>query len=85
MEHLRISSIHVHMNRIVFRDLPAVARVERLLELHARDRLLDDDVEELPHLIDDASTELFGITRRDTFHWALPDPLRARFGRELSA
>ena len=81
MEHLRISSIHVPMNRIVFRDLPAVARVERLLALHASDRLLDDEVDELPHLIDDASRELFGITQRDTFHWALPDSLRAQHGR----
>ena len=81
MEHLRISSIHVHMNRIVFRDLPAVARVERLLELHARDRLLDDELEELSHLVDDASIELFGITRRDTFYWALPEQVRAKYGR----
>ena len=81
MEHLRISSIDVHMNRIVFRDLPAVAKVEPLLDLHARDRLLDDELEELPHLIDDASIELFGITRRDTFYWALPDQVRAKFGR----
>ena len=69
------------MTRIVFRDLPAVSTVERQLQLHARDRLLDDDVEELPHLIDDASVELFGITRRDTFHWALPDPLRGKYSR----
>ena len=69
------------MNRIVFRELPAVASVERLLVLHAGDRLLDDEVEELPHLIDEASLELFGISRRDTFHWALPDPLRAQYGR----
>ena len=81
MEHLRISSIHVHMNRIIFRDLPAVAKVERLLELHARDRLLDDELEELPHLIDDASIELFGITRRDTFYWALPEQVRAKYRR----
>ena len=70
------------MTRIVFRDLPAVSSVERQLHLHARDCLLDDDVEELPHLIDDASVALFGITRRDTLHWALPDPVRARFGRD---
>ena len=69
------------MTRIIFRDLPAVAVVERQLHLHASDRLLDDDVEELPHLIDDASVELFGITRRDTFHWALPDPLRGKYSR----
>ena len=55
MEHLRISSIHIHMNRIVFRDLPAVANVERQLHLHARDLLLDDELEELPHVVDDAS------------------------------
>jgi hypothetical protein len=70
------------MTRIVFRELPAVSEVERQLHLHARDRLLDDDIEELPHLIDDASVELFGITHRDTLHWALPDPVRARFARD---
>ena len=81
MEHLRISSIHKAMNRIVFRDLPTVSEVERQLGLHARDRLLDDEVEELPHLIDDASRQLFGITQRDTFYWALPEQARAKFGR----
>ena len=69
------------MTAIVFRRLPPVAEVERQLELHARDRLLDDEIEELPHLIDDASRTLFGITRQDTFYWALPEPVRRRFGR----
>jgi hypothetical protein len=81
MEHLRISSIQAHMNRILFRDLPAVSEVERQLGLRARDRLLDDDIEELPHLIDDASWELFGITQRDTFYWALPEQVRMKYGR----
>jgi hypothetical protein len=69
------------MTQIVFRELPAVAEVERQLHLQFRDCLLDDEIEELPHLIDDASVRLFGITRRDTFYWALPSPVRARFGR----
>jgi hypothetical protein len=69
------------MTRIVFRQLPTVAEVERQLSRHARDRLLDDELEELPHLIDDASIELFGITRRDTFYWALPEQVRAEYGR----
>ncbi len=69
------------MARIVFRQLPAVAEVERQLALHARDRLLDDEIEELPLLIDDASLQLFGITQRDTFYWALPDPVRVQFTR----
>jgi hypothetical protein len=69
------------MTRIVFRHLPAVATVERQLELQASDRLLDDELEELPHLIDEASLELFNITWRDTFYWALPDPVRDRYGR----
>ena len=69
------------MTRIVFRDLPAVSAVERQLELHARDRLLDDDIEELPHLVDDASLALFGITQRDTFYWALPGSVRVQFSR----
>src|SRR5690349_7032655 len=70
------------MTRIVFRNLPAVSLVERQLEFLARDRLLDDEVEELPHLIDDASVKLFGITQRDTFYWALPEPVTARYGRD---
>jgi hypothetical protein len=69
------------MTPIVFRHLPAVAAVERQLELQFRDRLLDDELEELPHLIDDASVQLFGIRQRDTFYWALPDAVRARYGR----
>lgn len=69
------------MARIIFRELAPVAAVERQLALHARDLLLDDELEELPHLIDDASVQLFGITQRDTFYWALPDPLRARHSR----
>lgn len=69
------------MTRIIFRDLPVVSTVERQLHLHARDRLLDDDVEELPHLVDDASVDLFGITRRDTLYWAVPDAVRAQYGR----
>ena len=69
------------MAPIVFRHLPPVAAVERQLELQFRDRLLDDEIEELPHLIDDASIELFGITSQDTFYWALPEAVRARYGR----
>jgi hypothetical protein len=69
------------MTRIIFRDLAPVSEVERQLQLCVRDRLLDDDIEELPHLIDDASAQLFGITQRDTFYWALPDPVRAQYRR----
>ena len=69
------------MTQIVFRHLPGISAIERQLDLHARDRLLDDDVEELPHLVDDASVGLFGITRRDTFYWALPEPVRGQYGR----
>jgi hypothetical protein len=65
----------------IFRSHPAVAAVERQLDLQFHDRLLDDELEELPHLIDDASVELFGITRRDTLYWALPHPVRAKFSR----
>ena len=68
------------MTPIVFRHLPAVAAVERQLDLQFRGRLLDDELEELPHLIDDASVQLFGITSQDTFYWALPDAVRARYG-----
>ena len=69
------------MAPIVFRDLPGVFAVEQQLDLQFRDRLLDDELEELPHLIDRTSVALFGITARDTFYWALPDPVRARYDR----
>ena len=69
------------MNPIVFRDLPAVAAVERQLELQARDRLLDDELEELPILIDEASLALFGIRQSDTYYDRLPERVRAQFGR----
>ena len=69
------------MTPIVFRHLPAVAEVERQLDLQFRDRLLDDELEELPHLIDDASLQLFGITQRDTFYWALPGAVREKYDR----
>jgi len=69
------------MNPIVFRHLPAVAEVERRLELQFRGGLLDDEIEELPLLIDEASLELFGITANDTVYPALPDAVRARYGR----
>jgi len=69
------------MTQVVFRNLRAVSTVERQLDMQFRDRLFDDEIEELPHLIDDASIELFGITQRDTFHWALPDPVRRKYSR----
>jgi hypothetical protein len=69
------------MTQILFRELPPVAEVERQLHLQFRDRLLDDELEELPHLINAASVQLFGITVQDTFYWALPGPVRARFSR----
>jgi hypothetical protein len=69
------------MTLIVFRHLPSVAAVERQLELQFRGRLLDDELEELPHLVDDASRELFGITANDTLYPALPERVRARYGR----
>jgi len=69
------------MPPIIFRDLPGVASVERQLALHARDRLLDDEIEELPYFIDEASLGLFGITRQDTLYWALPAPVRAQHDR----
>ena len=69
------------MTQIVFRDLPGVWTVERQLDMHFRDLLLDDEVEELPHVIDDTSVELFGITQRDTFYWALPEPVRGKYRR----
>ena len=69
------------MALIIFRELPAVAGIERQLELYARDRLHDDEIEELPHLIDAASIALFGITYSDTYYHALPEAVRGRYDR----
>jgi len=59
------------MSLIVFRHLPAVAAIEEQLRLQSRGLLAEDEAEELPHLVDDASRALFGITANDTFYPAL--------------
>jgi hypothetical protein len=69
------------MTLIVFRHLPAVAAVEDQLRLRSRGLLADEEAEELPHLIDDASRALFGITANDTLYPALPEAVRAQYGR----
>jgi hypothetical protein len=69
------------MTPIVFRHLPAVAAVEEQLRLQSYGLLPDEEFEELPHLIDDASRELFGITANDTLYPALPQAVRAKYGR----
>jgi hypothetical protein len=70
-----------HMTEIIFRLLPGVINVEQQLEMQFRGRMLDDELEELPHLIDDTSVRLFGITHRDTFYWALPNVVRRKYSR----
>jgi hypothetical protein len=65
------------MTLIVFRHLPAVAGVEEQLRLQSRGMLADEEAQRLPHLIDDASRELFGITANNTFYPALPEAVRA--------
>jgi hypothetical protein len=67
------------MTLIVFRHLPAVAAVEEQLRLQSLGLLADDEAEELPHLVDDASRELFGITANDTLYPALPEAVRAKY------
>jgi hypothetical protein len=69
------------MTLIVFRHLPAVAAVEEQLRLQSRGLLAEEEAEELPHLVDDASRELFGITANETFYPALPQPVRGRYSR----
>jgi hypothetical protein len=69
------------MTLIVFRHLPAVAAIEEQLRLQSRGLLADDEAEELPHFIDDTSRELFAITANDTFYPALPEAVRAQYGR----
>jgi len=69
------------MTLIVFRQLPAVAAVEEQLRLKSRGLLADDEADELPHLVDDASRALFGITANDTYYPALPEAVRAQYGR----
>jgi hypothetical protein len=68
------------MTLIVLRHLPVVAAIEEQLRLHSLGLLPDEEAEELPHFIDDASRELFGITANDTLYPALPEAVRARYG-----
>jgi hypothetical protein len=69
------------MTLIVFRHLPVVAELEEQLSLQSLGLLSDEEAEELSHLIDDASRELFGITANDTLYPALPEAVRDGFGR----
>jgi len=69
------------MSLIALRHLPAVAAVEEQLRLQSGGLLAQDEAEELPHLIDDASRELFGIMANDTLYPALPEPVRAKYDR----
>jgi hypothetical protein len=66
------------MTLIAFRHLPAVAAIEQQLRLQSLGLLSHDEAEELPHLIDDASRELFGITANDTLYAAVPEEVRHR-------
>jgi hypothetical protein len=68
------------MTPIVFRHLPAVAELEEQLRLQSRGLLADEESEELPHLIDDGSRELFGITANDTLY---PELTEARGSRRF--
>ena len=69
------------MTLIVFRHLAAVAALEEQLRLQSLGLLTEEEAEELPHLVDDVSRELFGITANDTFYPTLPEAVRARYGR----
>ena len=69
------------MSLIVLRHLPAVAAVEEQLRLQSLGLLAHEEAEELPHLIDDASRALFGITANDTFYPALPEAVRVGYSR----
>ena len=69
------------MTLIAFRHLPAVAALEEQLRLQSLGLLPDEEAEELSHLIDDASRELFGITANDTLYASLPEAVRAQYDR----
>jgi hypothetical protein len=69
------------MTLFAFRHLRAVAALEEQLRLQSLGLLSDEEAGELPYLIDDASRELFGITANDTVYAALPEAVRARYGR----
>lgn len=58
--------------RIIFRDLPGIAEIERqYLEL-LDNRLMADEIADLKRAMDDKSLQLFGITEEDTDFWQLP-------------
>ena len=69
------------MTLIAFRHLPAVAALEENLRLQSLGLLPDEEADELPHLVDDASRGLFGITANDTLYAVLPEAVRAKYDR----
>ena len=69
------------MSLILFRRLPSVAAIEEQLRLQSLGMLSDDEADVLPHLIDVASRELFGISANDTLYPALPEVVRDRCSR----
>ena len=69
------------MAKIIFRELPGVAAVERQLDMHFRDRLHEDELEGLPHLIRRVCQP---VRHHQPRHLLLgvPDPVRrAPYGR----
>jgi len=60
------------MKRILFPELPGIAEIERQYLLYLDNKLLKDEREALEAAIEAKSIEFFGITERDTAHWARP-------------
>ena len=69
------------MTQIVFRELPGVATVERQLDMHFRDHLLDDEVEELPHLIDETSVSCSASLNATPSTGHCRSPVRGKYRR----
>lgn len=63
-------------DKVRLRDLPGIADFEIQCEHHSLDRLMKDEREAFPHLWDEISIRLTGITEQQTYFHQLPDAVR---------
>lgn len=65
------------VERIILRDLPGIAEIERQYLMFLDNKLMKDEIEALERALEAKSLELFGITQRDTEHWVRPNDAAA--------
>ena len=69
-------------NLLRLRDLPGIAEFEVLCSRHEMGTLYKDEAEQFPHLWDEVSIRLTGITESQTNFFNLPDDIRPATAEE---